>query len=268
MSLRKYSLGHLLAEKRCGASHQRHNKPCQDAYDHKTLPGSPYLALAIADGHGDAQHDLSKRGARLAVQIAVQKSLELVKNFHHSPKLLKSTFKHDFPRVMGREWRQNVLKDARQRLHYRPRQIKETSHLIKRYGTTLVVALILPRELLLGQIGDGDILRMDASSNVILPFPKDRELIDNATNSLCSPDADKLWQTALLERLSGETLLLATDGLSNAFADDRQFHTFACSLRDRIQQFGWEAVEKALPGWLDHYSAIGSGDDITLLMFQ
>jgi serine/threonine protein phosphatase PrpC len=266
MPLQKYSLGRLLAEKRRGASHQRHNKPCQDAYSYKMLPDSPCLALAIADGHGDAQHDLSKQGAQIAVQIAVQTSLELAKNFHHNPKLLKRIFKNDLPRAVGREWRKKVLMDAKRNLP--PRQVKDTSRLIKRYGTTLIVALILPKELLLGQIGDGDILRIDGHGNVTLPFPKDRELIDNETNSLCSPDADKLWQTAMLERLPGEALLLATDGLSNAFANDMQFHTFARSLRDRIQQFGWEAVNTALPGWLDHYSAIGSGDDITLLIFQ
>jgi hypothetical protein len=50
-----------------------------------------------------------------------------------------------------------------------------------------------------------------------------------------------------------ELLILATDGLINAFSDDHQWRAFALSLRDRIREFGWPAVASALPTWLDHY---------------
>ena len=59
-------------------------------------------------------------------------------------------------------------------------------------------------------------------------------------------------------------MLLATDGLINAFADDEQWHAFGVSLQDRVREFGWPSVASALPGWLDHYSEAASGDDITL----
>jgi serine/threonine protein phosphatase PrpC len=64
----------------------------------------------------------------------------------------------------------------------------------------------------------------------------------------------------------GRLVLLATDGLANAFTDERQFHTFAGSLAARIREFGIGKVAAALPGWLDAYSEQGSGDDITLAL--
>ena len=88
--------------------------------------------------------------------------------------------------------------------------------------------------------------------------------VGGETDSLGSVDAPRLWRTAALERTGAGLLLLATDGLINAFADDEQWHAFALSLRERIREFGWPSVASALPGWLDHYSETASGDDITL----
>lgn len=270
MLIQTTNLGRLLATKRRGAWHKRHGKPCQDAYTYsKSSPGQSYLAIAVADGHGDVRHDLSEHGAKLAVTLAVKKLLEFADNFDHHSTSLRHNFKHDFPRLLGREWRQAVLKDATQRcLTVNPNNPQKLDQLLNRYGTTLLVALILPRMLLVGQIGDGDLLRLLPDGNISTPFRPDQTLVANTTHSLSSPEADKLWQTAVLQRQTGEALLLATDGLSNAFTDETQFHTFARSLLTRIEHFGWKAIDTALPRWLDDYSAKGSGDDITLLLFR
>jgi serine/threonine protein phosphatase PrpC len=264
------NFGWLLASKRRGVSHKRSGKPCQDAYAYsKSPPGQRYWALAVADGHGDVQHDLSEHGAKLAVTVAVKKLLEFADHFDNSSITLKNNFKHDFPRLLGREWRKAVLKDATQRFSsVNPNNPQDIYQLLNRYGTTLLVALILPGMLLVGQIGDGDLLRLYPDGQIDSPFNHDKTLVANATHSLSSPEADKVWQTAVLQRQAGEALLLATDGLSNAFRDETQFHTFARSLLTRFDQFGLAAVDQALPRWLDDYSAKGSGDDITLLIFR
>jgi serine/threonine protein phosphatase PrpC len=266
MSLQKTELGWILASKRRGASHRRKNISCQDAYARsKMVEGKPCIALAVADGHGDVKHDFSEQGATLAVTIAVKTLIEFFNNFANNPTLLKKNFKQDFPRLVGRHWRQAVLKDAANRLHLQTDNPIDTSQLLKRYGTTLLVALILPDLLLLGQLGDGDILRLFPDGDLCQPFSHATELIGNATYSLSSLEADKFWQTATLARTQEEALLLATDGLSNAFIDETQFHTFARSLLTRISEFGIESIDAALPHWLDQYSEEGSGDDITLL---
>ncbi|MDM8557679.1 PP2C family serine/threonine-protein phosphatase [Candidatus Parabeggiatoa sp. HSG14] len=269
MSLQKTELGWLLACKRRGASHRRNNVPCQDAYARsKTIKNKSCIALAVADGHGDSQHDLSEQGAILATTLAVKKLVEFCDNFANSPMLLKKNFKQDFPRLIGRHWRQAVLKDAATRFPLQIDNSKDISQLIRRYGTTLLVALIQPDALLLGQIGDGDILCISPEGDVKRPLNQNKEFIGNVTYSLSSPGADKLWQTATLTRHKGNALLLATDGLSNAFTDEAQFHVFARSLLTRIKEFGIESVDAAMPQWLDDYSEHATGDDITLLIFN
>ena len=63
------TLGWAVACSRVGASHRRAGKPCQDAYALGTGSGAgaPYIAVAVADGHGDDRHDLSHFGSALAV---------------------------------------------------------------------------------------------------------------------------------------------------------------------------------------------------------
>jgi len=270
MSLQQTNLGYILAASRRGTSHYRNNTPCQDAYalETQTISEKTALALAVADGHGDAQHDLSEHGAKIAVQLVVQELLEFFQHFYceeNSLSLLNSNFKQNFPRQIGRCWRQTIWQDAKKRLA----SVTETDETtLKRYGTTLLTALILPDCLLLGQIGDGDILRVLPNGDIEEPFNNPTKIITNYTDSLCSESADKLWKTATLARVKGESLFLATDGLSNAFVEKSQFHTFANSLLARINEFGIESVEAALPQWLDDYSEKATGDDITLLIFK
>lgn len=264
------NIGYILAVSRRGASHCRNNTPCQDAYalETQTIGDKTAIALAVADGHGDAQHDLSEHGAKIAVRLAVQELMEFFQHFYceeNSLSLLNRNFKQNFPRHIGRRWRQTIWQDAAKRVSSFSVKDEKT---LKRYGTTLLAALILPDCLLLGQIGDGDILRVFPNGKIEEPFNNPTELITNYTDSLCSEAAEKLWKTATLQRLKEESLLLATDGLSNAFIEKSQFHTFANSLFARINEFGIESVEAALPHWLDDYSEKATGDDITLLIFK
>jgi serine/threonine protein phosphatase PrpC len=255
---------------RTGAAHQRGGLPCQDAHAlwSGSAAGQPYLAVAIADGHGDARHDQSHCGAALAVRTAVHEmsAFHLHFGIHGSPAALKTSFKADFPRRVNRQWRAAVLEDARTRLNLVSENPEEEQRIYSRYGTTLLTALITADLVLLGQIGDGDFLFIRDDGIVDCPLPPDESLIGQQTASLSSARAPHLWQTTVLDRATGGVLLLATDGLANAFVDSPQFHTFARSLTERMREFGVSAVAESLPAWLDHYSAQGSGDDITLVL--
>ncbi|ALG67552.1 protein phosphatase 2C domain-containing protein [Beggiatoa leptomitoformis] len=269
--LAHHTLGWTIAACQRGASHIQHNLPCQDAFAIRTesIKGKPCIALAVADGHGDKKHDLSQYGAQFAVTLAVEQLLHFFQHFYieqGSLPLLIKNFRQDFPRRLVRLWRNTVTTDVKRRFPLSASLDLQTQ--IKRYGSTVLVALVLPELLLLGQLGDGDILRLATDGTTARPFQEDAHLLGNATFSLISTDADKYWQTRAIERQAGESLLLATDGLINAFADEQQFQAFAQSLLARVTQFGVEAVEQALPQWLDHYSAQGSGDDITVIIFS
>lgn len=275
MSLQKTNLGYVLAASRRGASHCRNNTRCQDAYALKTetINDKTAVALAVADGHGDAQHDLSEYGAKIAVMLAVKELIVFFQYFYceeNSLSLLSRNFKQTFPRHIGRCWRQTVWQDAKQKQFSSVIETEKNETILKRYGTTLLTALILPDCFLLGQIGDGNILRVFPNGQIEEPFYNYTytEIISNYTDSLCLESADKLWKTATLARVKGESLFLATDGLSNAFIEKSQFYTFANSLLARINEFGIKSVEAALPHWLDEYSEKATGDDITILIFK
>ena len=265
---------------RRGASHYRNNQPCQDAFAlwSGAIRGSPRLVAAVADGHGDARHDLSDVGAALAVQVAVSELCSFHVGHADPPDAqMRRDFKSDCPRIISRRWREAVRSDASERCptviapssapQELATELADESPLFRRYGTTLLTALLTPETLCVAQLGDGDIVWLRPDGECERPFPVELA-IGTETDSLCSPNAQVCWKTATLDRRAGGLLLLTTDGLPNSFADDTAFDQFVGSLRQRIHDHGFGGVADALPAWLDHYSDQGSGDDMTLVIIE
>jgi len=266
------TFGWVVGCSRKGASHVRTGKPCQDAYELwiGSAAAEPCIAIAIADGHGDDRHDLSHDGAALAVRAGVQELVDLYTSYapESNWNRLTASFRADFPRLLSRRWREAVLADAGRRAELLSLPVggdHDTSLLI-RHGTTLVAALAVADVLLIGQIGDGGALLVKDGGEVECLLFDTRPGLGGETDSLASAEAPHLFRTVALERRAAAHLLLATDGLINAFADDEQWHAFARSLGQRVAEFGLSSVAAALPSWLDHYSSAASGDDITLAM--
>ena len=261
-------LGWAFGCSRAGAAHLRAGRPCEDAYAlwSGAAGATPCIAFAVADGHGDPRHDRSRTGSALAVDAATG---ELV-TFHRSyangtipRQQFRAGFKADFPRLATRRWRELVMLDAgRQDPAATP-----ADAIFTRYGTTLMAGLVVEDSILLAQIGDGDLLLVRPGGEIEFPLSRDPGLTGNETYSLSSADAHLLWRTATLDRGKGGVLLAATDGISDSFAgaESEEFAVFVRSLADRIRTFGNEAVANAMGGWLDRFSAIASGDDMTLV---
>lgn len=266
------SLGWAVASSRAGSSHLRSVKPCQDAYAiwSGSVAGEACLIAAVADGHGDDRHDQSQFGAALAVRVAIDELFTLQTNFGGSglSARLASNFKSDFPRRIGKRWREAVIADASFRLADTMGDHHDDSAILRRYGTTLLAAIVVGNMLLVGQIGDGEVLIVRQGNSVDFPLAGQSEDAGIVTDSLCSEGAFRLWRTASLDCAQGCLILLATDGLVNAFADDTQLDMFARSMRERVIEHGLVNVANSLPGWLDYYSDRGSGDDITLALLQ
>lgn len=255
-----------------GASHIRAGKPCQDAFGvwSGASGGYPCLIATVADGHGDRQHDLSEVGASIAARVAMNELLSPVPEdaLYDSIGALGAAFSSITPRRISDRWVEEVLSDAATR----PGTIAGAGNgpemVVRRYGTTLLTARISPRLIMVGQIGDGDIIFLRNGQRVehLLDIPHD--LVGTTTYSLSSRNAIPLWRTAVLPRGEGGLLLLATDGLSDSFggSDHPEFTRFLRSLFERIEEFGIGKVAQSLPGWLSTYSQRGSGDDITLVL--
>lgn len=264
-------LGWAFGTSRTGSSHQSSNHPCEDAFALWTGSAGalPCIAIAVADGHGDPRHDRSRTGAALAVQAAIEELVMFHRmHVHEMPQhVIRSEFRADFPRRLCRRWREAVSEDAgRCNPEIFPGD-EPGNGVFTRYGSTLIAAAVMADTILAGQIGDGDLVLVRPDGSVEYPVPADATLVGNETRSLSSRDAHLLWRVATLDRGDGGVLIAATDGISDSFdgSEGPEFEKFVKSLVARLEQFGAESVAGAMAGWLDHYSAQASGDDMTLV---
>jgi serine/threonine protein phosphatase PrpC len=229
--------------------------------------GEPLLVAAVADGHGGERHDLSHRGAALAVQAAVGEVIaSLPTPGGDAPRIAPVEGVGEFHDRVTARWREYVKADAGRNSRPFPDD-RDQAQILARYGSTLLLALVDGSECWVGQIGDGDILLVRPDGSIETPLPRDETLLGTVTFSLSSRDSPALWRTGRFPLGTGGLLLLATDGLSDSFENpDSEFRVFARSLSERVGSFGIERVGSALPGWLDTYSLNGSGDDMTLVL--
>jgi serine/threonine protein phosphatase PrpC len=160
-----------------------------------------------------------------------------------------------------------VIGDAERRQIELARMDKTGTEDFSRYGTTLIATMVLQDTILVGQVGDGDVVLVRPDGTLDTPIPPDITLMGSETRSLSSRDAHLLWRTATLDRGSGGVLIAATDGVSDSFdgSEGEEFRKFITSLAARIRDFGIESVADSLGGWLDRYSELGSGDDMTMV---
>ncbi|CAH1208263.1 hypothetical protein PAECIP111891_03185 [Paenibacillus allorhizoplanae] len=257
-----------------GASHLRQGMPCQDAFGTWafSVAEESVTLMTIADGHGSAKHDLSEFGSKLACTVALEVMRDLYKEFHIHPQALQRSFKSDFPRLVQRRWHEAVLADARVRGIEVPEDPVGFRKLFSRYGTTMLACMVTPSQILLGQLGDGDIFLVNKDGSVELPFPRaSDEMIGNVTYSMSHEEAGLLWQTSQLPQpKESALLLLCTDGLTNCFETDHSFYQFGRTLLGKLGKEGLSHFGGFLPDILKDFSARGSGDDISvaLLLFH
>ncbi len=286
-----------------GSSHLRLGLPNQDAFEWlpKSEVGSPFLAsgptdqetlewfksekgvpllLAVSDGHGSAKSFRSHIGANLAIRAA---RLELKSFLKGQPDLVNlSAVKHmaeeRLPQAIVREWKNQVGShlnknpitneelakfSEKEKVSLVQKEIEGNPHLA--YGATLLAVLITDIFILALQLGDGDILSVDALGETTRLIPKDQKLMANETTSLCTQDAWKEVRVRVMPLLEEPPamILVSTDGYSNSFKEDKDFLKIG---RDYLlmTREGIDVLANSLEGILQESSERGSGDDITL----
>jgi serine/threonine protein phosphatase PrpC len=249
-----------------GAAHERNGLPNQDAI--RWLPpvgrGSS-VVLAAADGHGSARYSRSHVGAALAVE----KAALLVDEFLGSQanvdnlSLIKDATEEWLPRALVREWSEAVAEHL-QTDPLSPGELDAES--LVAYGATLLVAAVTERFVLYLQLGDGEILSVSDSGEVVRPLVKDERLFGNETTSLCAPEAWRDFRVSFqpLTQSRPALILLSTDGYPNSFRDEAGFLQVGSDILRMIRENGLASVNDHLAGWLRDSTRAGSGDDVTL----
>lgn len=255
------------AIRRQGASHIRENIPCQDSFALWTgiVEEKQIHIMAVADGHGGKKYDLSQYGAALAAEAAIEELILFYREYSRSKNELFKHLQSFFPTNVLKRWREKINND----IEKRDKLASNPLGISKRYGTTLLVSLITPEGIFLGQLGDGDILIVQRDGQVERPIPESKELIANETYSLSSNESIKLWKIETYSIDSLALILISSDGLSNCFENDDEFYKFVNSFYSIIVREGIKnSVEKTLEQlqlekYFDNASRAGSGDDIT-----
>jgi Protein phosphatase 2C len=266
-----------------GASHVRRETENQDCI--RWISERGRVILALADGHGSAKSFRSAIGSAFAVAVSIEFASELLQaapvetaGQHEDSRflsLVKDRLETDIPRRIVHKWSERVD----QHLARNPFTEQELAALVEQdgqkskqliekngrlaYGSTLITAIAMESFAVFWQIGDGDVLTVSATGEVIRPVPKDARLIANETTSLCSPGAPRMFRYAILGT-PAPMIMLSTDGFANSFLDDEGFFKFGTDVSEIIVAGGLQKVAVSLPDWLTEITARGSGDDISL----
>ena len=272
-----------------GAVHEYSGAPNQDALSWWSAEGGkPLAVLCVADGHGSSEYTRSHIGARRAVENAqmllVSEVLPRILDGSAMTDLaqFKRHLNQQLPKDLVNRWRASIFEHATDSPIPEEETSRSNSEAVahhsaaqpdvpveRRYGATLLAALLTPELHLYIQLGDGDILTVSQEGEVTRPpFPADSQLIANYTTSFCSKEAWRFVRIhfqPIVEKPPA-LVMLATDGYANSFADNAAFEQVAKDIYGNIQQDGPAPVADLLPGWLRETSEAGSGDDISVVI--
>jgi hypothetical protein len=249
-----------------GAAHERNGLPNQDAiYWLPSVGHGSSIVLAAADGHGSARYSRSHIGAALAVEKGAQLTGEFLQSQAdvENLSLIKDATEEWLPRAIVRNWSAAVAEHLKSD-PLSPDSIDAESSVA--YGATLLVAAVTERFVLYLQLGDGEILTVSDSGEVVQPLAKDERLFGNETTSLCAPEAWRDFRIGFqpLTQSCPALILLSTDGYPNSFRDEAGFMKVGSDILQMIRENGLATVNDHLEGWLRDSTRAGSGDDVTL----
>ena len=256
-----------------GASHVRNQIPCQDNF--KQLQVSDHaVILAVADGHGSASCPYSKTGSKIAVNVFCAIMEDLLNGFVDNEEQLLTYLNREGELTIAQdidaEWKRRVWKAHIDNKREKPLDDNgeiDKAAVYKQYGTTLLGLFITERYIFAFQLGDGDMVYVDASG--VQPIIEGDKILGTETHSLCKLDAWKKAISIIRMREEIETphlFMISTDGFSNSYRTQEEYFVSCKDYYALILEHGFEAVAGQIKDWLKETSELGSGDDITLAL--
>jgi hypothetical protein len=256
-----------------GAAHARSGQPNEDAVGWRQSvlsDGSALLVVAVADGHGDARHFRSDRGAALAVASGIAATLDWVADVRGNT-TEDSARRVLVPQVVA-SWNAAVAADLAKD-EFSPADHALLADLAlppqTAYGSTLLLGVFADGRAAFAQIGDGTVVTIQPDGRSVNPVPDDSALDGLHTTSLCQVGAADAFRIGIvsLDTCPLYAALLATDGFGNAQREDLWQPGFAADLARFGMDHGPDWFTDQLPNWAEQCaSAAGSGDDTTLAL--
>ena len=258
-----------------GAAHHSAGRPNEDAQAWRPVKeAGPGIVAAVADGHGHARHFRAARGAQLAVESGCECAAHFAVQLGDadSSDQIEALARTDLVPALVEAWLRAVAADHDASEFTTEEEAIRTvadDKAVVAYGSTLIVAVLGHRWVVLAQIGDGDVVALRPDSRIDSPVPVDPTLDGLYTTSLCQPNAIGSFRVAVIDRSATPFvgILLATDGFGNAQAADPWQPAVGADIIAMLHQHGSRWVRRHLPSWTERCaSREGSGDDTTVLL--
>ena len=275
-----------------GASHIRKGTECQDSCRVESLSDSA-VVIAAADGHGSERCPYSGVGAKIAAEVFCSSMKEILESFEGDSLMLRSYLSREgnlkIPESIEREWKRRVLRDHVQERREPPVGDPDTGiridadgsndaggrsgadkpkEVYKLYGTTLLGLLITTEFVFAFQIGDGDIVLV--SRDGVQYAVESDKILGVETHSLSSTDAWKKSAVSVFPTPGPDALpymfMMSTDGMANSHRTQQEYEKTCTAYYEAAVRYGFCRVASSLEGWLSETSALGCGDDITMVM--
>jgi hypothetical protein len=258
-----------------GASHYTSGLPNQDAMTWRT---GERPILAVADGHGSIRHFRSQKGSRLAVEAMAStlESFPATLTDPADPAAVEHVAHAHFRVHLVETWRQMVAEHLAKKpvTEAEWQQLEAAAGPAARffqqhspetaYGSTALGVLVTEAFLLFVQLGDGDILCVDAQGVTSRPFERDRRFALNQTTSLCLEAAAEETRVCIWPTPSPALILIATDGYANSYRTEAAFESIGSEYLQFLRAQGIDPLRAELPAVLEDLTRRGSGDDITV----
>jgi serine/threonine protein phosphatase PrpC len=175
--------------------------------------------------------------------------------------MVKEDFFGRFGRMLVNNWIRMTLAHANETGN-------DEDAVLKRYGTTVTMALIFKNQLFSGRIGDSSayILHNDKKTEAAALFEEaqNNPSLGLATASLCSKEAYRKWQVKTLPLNNVSMVALATDGFADSLKNPA---AYIGELYRRTGKKESAEIERAVAGDLRSITEKGVGDDISLALF-
>lgn len=257
-----------------GALHIRSEMECQDSW--KTVVcNDGTVIMAVADGHGSKNCPYSKTGSSIAVDVFCKVMSDYIERFADSLDLLLTYLNREGETKVAQEiefeWKRRVEiehEENKRDILINSKNEPDISLVYSQYGTTLLGLVLMQDFFFAFQIGDGDIVF--TTQTVVEPVIQGNKILGVETHSLSAKEA---WKKAItvvrrinIEETFPSMFLMSSDGFANSYKNGDEFDKTCSEYLEMINQYGVEAVNENLETWLSETSALGCGDDITVLI--
>ena len=278
-----------------GPKYEKKGLNCQDnssCYDDANIQ-----IIAIADGHGSNDCFRSDIGSKLAVEAGIGLGqIFLDKNsFDEDEVLFSETGVHNFKYTFWKEWRKLVKAHWDECIRnnstvgnnefryetvsdkYKERYQSDDEDIVNKYlytayGTTLILAIRIKKQILILQIGDGTCVVLKDDGSYSCPVPVDDDNFLNVVVSLCEENAYHSIRHVIIDcddnGPNPVAIFLSSDGLDDCYPvykNDEHLYSLYSVILDNIINVGFEDTEREIEdSLLPDLTNKGSQDDISL----